>query len=72
MKRLFLLAALGWASLAPAQPKSDWEVEQEERDWREAEFKLPAYPKADALIEFSVSAASRFGFSGSEMSSRKP
>jgi len=62
LKRLFLLAALGWASLAPAQPKSDWEVEQEERDWREAEFKLPAYLKADALIEFSVSAASRFRF----------
>ena len=62
MKRLFLLAALGWAALAPAQPKSDWEVEQEERDWREAEFKLPAYLKADALIEFSVSAASRFRF----------
>lgn len=62
MKRLVLLAALGWAALAAAQPKSDWEVEHEERDWQEAELKLPAFPRADALIEFFVSAASRFRF----------
>lgn len=62
MKRLLLLAVLGWAALAAAQPKSDWEVQQEERDWQEADFKLPALPKDDALIEFFVSAASRFRF----------
>lgn len=50
------------ASSAVAQPKSDWEREQEERDWQEAQIKLPAFPKADALIEFFVSAASRFRF----------
>lgn len=62
MKRLFLLVALGSSALAAAQPKSDWEVQQEARDWQEAEIKLPALPKGDALIEFFVSAASRFRF----------
>lgn len=47
---------------AAAQPKSDWEREQEQRDWREGEVKLPAYPKREDLIEFPVSAASSFRF----------
>jgi len=42
--------------------KSDWEIEQEEKNWREGEFRVPAYPKAADLIEFFVSAASSFRF----------
>jgi hypothetical protein len=45
-----------------AQPKTDWEIEQERREWREGEVRLPAYPKRDDLIEFQVSAASDFRF----------
>lgn len=62
MKRLLLLAVLGYAALAAAQQKSDWEEQQEERNWQEAALKLPALPRPDALIEFFVSAASRFRF----------
>jgi len=65
LKRLPLLAVLGWTAFAAAQTsqfKSDWEKAQEERDWKEAEFKLPALPKADALIEFFVSSANSFKF----------
>lgn len=62
MKRLFLLAVLGWTAFAAAQPKTDWEEKQEARDWKEAELKLPALPKADALIEFFVSSATSFKF----------
>lgn len=42
--------------------KSDWEREQEEREWQEGKVVLPAYPKPENLIEFVVSAASRFRF----------
>ena len=42
--------------------KSDWELEQERRDWKEAKLLLPAYPKSDGLIEFFVSGASSFRF----------
>jgi hypothetical protein len=42
--------------------KSDWELEQEERNWREGEVRVPSYPKAENLIEFFVSAASSFRF----------
>lgn len=65
MKRFLLSAVLGWTAFAAAQPtsfKSDWEKAQEDRDWKEAEIKLPALPKADALIEFFVSSASSFRF----------
>lgn len=50
------------AALAPAQPKSDWEIEQEQRNWTEGDYKLPAYPKGSDLIEFNVSATTNFRF----------
>lgn len=59
-----LLAALAAVSAAQlsAQPKSDWELAEEERSWREADFTLPPYPKAADLVEFHVSAATDFRF----------
>jgi hypothetical protein len=54
------------AALAPgpgtAQFRSDWEIRQETRDWKEAEVRLPAAPRRENLIEFFVSAASDFRF----------
>jgi hypothetical protein len=50
------------AAAALAQPRSDWETEYEKRNWREAEVVLPAPPKREDLIEFSVSASSDFRF----------
>jgi len=41
--------------------KSDWEKEQEARDFRELEMALPPLPKG-GLIEFFVSSASSFKF----------
>lgn len=57
-----LLAAAALFGNAFAQPKTDWEIRQESRDWQEAQIKLPAYPKAGDLIEFEVSLASSFRF----------
>ena len=59
-----LLAALAAASSGPlhAQPKSDWETAEEERNWREGEIALPPYPKAADLVEFHVSATTGFRF----------
>lgn len=45
-----------------AQPKSDWERRQEDREWREAEVALPAFPRPADLLPFFVSAASDFRF----------
>jgi hypothetical protein len=59
------LALCGYAALAAAQAyedKSDWEKAQEERDWKESEFSLPAVPTGKGLIEFFVSSASSFKF----------
>jgi len=56
-----MLAAAGTAQLS-AQPKSDWELAEEERGWREGDFALPQYPKAADLVEFNVSAATDFRF----------
>lgn len=42
--------------------KSEYELEQERRNWQEGEVKLPAFPKDDGLIEFFVSGASSFRF----------
>ena len=42
--------------------KSDYELEQERRDWKEGEVQLPAYPADANLVEFFVSAASSFRF----------
>lgn len=60
----FLLASFAAASALPAlaQVKSDWEREQEVRDWREGSFALPAYPKAPDLLPFQVSAVRSFEF----------
>ena len=65
------LAASLAAACALAQPvpedrsrnerfKSEWELEQDKRDWKEGEVKLPAYPKNEGLIEFFVSGALPF------------
>jgi hypothetical protein len=75
LKKICLLAALAWSISAAAQPnlpsgdasgpsnsQSEWEREQEKRDWKETEIRLPAQPKGDALIEFFVSAGSSFRF----------
>jgi hypothetical protein len=70
---LFLAAAAIAAGTARAQliledrtrkqnEKSNWELEQEQRDWKEGEVKLPDYPKTENLQEFFVSAASNFHF----------
>lgn len=47
---------------APAQPPSDWERRQAERNWREIDAAPPAYPKQQDLLPFFVSAATRFEF----------
>ena len=63
-----LLATLLAGALVLAQPaafaqvKSDWEREQEKRNWRDAEVLLPSYPRAGDLIEFAVSSAGAFRF----------
>ena len=57
------LAAIAVQAAAQATVhKSDWEQEQERREWKEGEVKLPAYPKAEALVEFFVSGATSFRF----------
>lgn len=62
MKGLIALPLAMWAALVVAQPKTDWELEQEERGWTEGRIQLPAYPKGDDLVEFYVSAATEFKF----------
>ena len=62
-----LAAILAWVALlaqpaAFAQVKSDWEREQEKRNWRDAEVLLPTYPRIEDLIEFQVSSAGTFKF----------
>ena len=60
-----ICALFGAAALfvnAFAQPKSDWEIKMEERNWTEGELKLPPYPKPENLIEFEASAANPFRF----------
>jgi len=42
--------------------KSDWEREQEKREFNDGEVALPAPPARDGLIEFFVSSASAFKF----------
>ncbi len=62
MRRILALLLVFCAAHVAAQPKSDWEIEQEERNWTEGDVKLPAYPKAGDLVEFYVSAATQFRF----------
>lgn len=42
--------------------KSDWELEQEKRDWRESEAPLPPPPGTGELLPFFVSSASNMRF----------
>ena len=65
MRWLLLPALATIAVQAAAQPnvqKSDWELEQERREWKEGAVTMPAYPKAEGLIEFAVSGATSFRF----------
>ena len=65
MKRLLLPVLAALAAHAAAQgnaQKSEWEREQEKRDWREGAVKLPDFPKTEGLIEFFVSGATNFRF----------
>ena len=62
MKPLLAVALAACAGLSLAQPKTDWELEVERRGWKEGEYKLPAHPKPEDLIEFYVSAATDFRF----------
>jgi hypothetical protein len=59
---ILLAAAFGPYGGASAQPKSEWEIKMEERNWAEAEVKLPAYPNPENLIEFEASPANPFRF----------
>ena len=61
--RLFFALGLSLVcTLLQAQFKSDWEIEYEKRNRKEAEVVLPAFPKSEDFIEFAVSAASDFHF----------
>lgn len=72
MRRLLVPVLAAASGLAAAQNpddlrlpntgKSDWETQQEERDWKETEVRLPAPPGSEGLIEFFVTSASRFRF----------
>ena len=72
MRRLLACLLAGMAGAAAAQNtndlpqnlggKSDWELEQEKRNWQEADVRLPPYPRDDALIEIRVSSDTRFRF----------
>jgi len=57
----FALAAFAVQAVAqrPVEP-SEWEKEQERRNWKEGEIKLPAYPRTESLIEFEVAGSFRF------------
>jgi hypothetical protein len=58
---LVSLAAL-LPAFAVAQPKSDWEIKMEERNWQEGDVKMPDFPKPENLLEFEASAANPFRF----------
>ena len=57
-----MLALAAYAAAGIAQPKSDYELELERRNWQEGEYKLPPPPKGDDLVEFYVSATTGFRF----------
>jgi hypothetical protein len=42
--------------------KSDWELEQEKRDWREANMPAPPPPGSGEMLTFFVSSASDYRF----------
>jgi hypothetical protein len=65
VQSLCALALFGCAAAAHAQAydeKTEWEKQQEARDWKEGEFTLPAVPTGKGLLEFFVSSASSFKF----------
>lgn len=55
-----LLAAVCASALA--QPKSDWEMKNEDLLWSEEKASLPPYPKRENLVEFYVSATTDFRY----------
>ncbi|MDH3318508.1 MAG: CNP1-like family protein [Betaproteobacteria bacterium] len=57
-----MLALAAAQGVALAQPPTDWERQQAERNWREAEVVLPAFPQKVNLMPFFVSAASSYEF----------
>lgn len=59
MAALLLLAG---AAAAWAQPKSDWERLDEERNWQESEFALPPSPRRENRLPFAVEAGGDFSF----------
>jgi hypothetical protein len=72
-RALALAACVAGTAQALAQPtqtlpgqapaaKSDWEREQEERDWQERPVKLPPYFREENLLEFAVSRATSLRF----------
>ena len=56
------MALCACAAAAWAQPKSDWERLDEERNWREIEVALPPIPRRENRLPFSVDSGSDFGF----------
>ena len=65
--RLLLSFALAFfavqaAAQQPVPEKSEWEKQQELRDWKEGELKLPAYPGDKGLIELRVQGTNSFRF----------
>jgi len=62
LTRFVLLGLALWPLVALAQPRSDWEREQERLNWKERAIQLPAYPKPENLLEFYVSAGTDFRF----------
>lgn len=63
---LVLVAALAAAqgTATPSYPgvKSDWELEQERREWKEDAFVLPPYYREEDLVSFEVVNARQFRF----------
>lgn len=68
---LVLAAVLG-AAAAHAQQGSDWESDFDEnrKDWKEIEAKIPAYPKDESLLAFDAGPATphRFFIDGKSLS----
>lgn len=56
------IALTAACTAALAQPKSDWEIQQETRDWKESEVPMPAYPRPENLIEFEDVSNTSFKF----------
>lgn len=59
---LLVAAGVSIVAMAQANIKSDWEIKNEHLLWTEEQVVLPAYPAAERLIPFDVSAANDFKF----------